>query len=455
LAAGAIISDHNADREGAAMNQLETGEVPGAAQAVSDFQGELAEVLQQRAAISAVLRAIASSPHDLQPIFDTILDNARRLSRADTGVFRLVEEAGFRLVAKVLSPGVPENVLPPTLVERGTFHGNFYDRLIASKSPLHVPDVALELHWAGEARAVIQRGGLRTLLFVPMLRKQELIGSFALGRLRVQHFTEREIELVTDFAAQATIALEIVRHERQQDQLQTELAHANRVATMGQLSASTAHEVKQPIASMIINAQAALRFLEIQPPSLEQARRMLAEIVEDGIRAGDIVDGIRALFKKTPSRKEHLDINAAIRGVIELIHGEVVKSGALVQTDLAQGLPLIECDRVQFQQVILNLILNAIEAMSGVDEGTRELLISTREAEPNGVLVGVRDSGPGLPPPILARVFDAFYTTKSSGLGMGLSICRSIVDAHGGRLWATAHTPRGAFFQFTIPASPA
>jgi hypothetical protein len=135
LAAGAIISDHNADREGAAMNQLETGEVPGAAQAVSDFQGELAEVLQQRAAISAVLRAIASSPHDLQPIFDTILDNARRLSRADTGVFRLVEEAGFRLVAKVLSPGVPENVLPPTLVERGTFHGNFYDRLIASTSP--------------------------------------------------------------------------------------------------------------------------------------------------------------------------------------------------------------------------------------------------------------------------------------------------------------------------------
>src|ERR1700753_1980963 len=173
------------------MNQLETGETPKAAQAVSDFQDELAEVLRERAATAAVLRAIASSPHDLQPIFDTILDSARRLSRADTGVFRLVAEAGFRLVAKVLSPGVPEDVLPPPLVERGPFHGNFYDRLIASKSPLHVPDVALELHWAGEALAVIQRGGLRTLLFVPMLRKQELIGSFALGRLRVEQFTGR------------------------------------------------------------------------------------------------------------------------------------------------------------------------------------------------------------------------------------------------------------------------
>ena len=437
------------------MNQLEAGEVPKSAQAVSDFQDELAEVLRQRAAISAVLRAIASSPHDLQPVFDTILDSARRLSRADTGVFRLVEEAGFRLVARTLSPGVSEDVIPPTLVKRGTFHGDFYDRLTASKLPLHVPDVALELHHAGEARGVIQRGGLRTLLFVPMLRKHELIGSFALGRLRVERFTEREIELVTDFAAQATIALEIVRRERQQGQLQAELAHANRVATMGQLSASTAHEVKQPIASTVVNAQAALRFLELQPPRLEQARRVLGQIVEDSMRAGDIVDRIRALFKKAPSRKEPLDINAAIHGVIELTRGEVLKNGVLVQTDLAQGLPLIECDRVQFQQVILNLILNAIEALRGVDEGTRELLISTREAEPDGVLIGVRDSGPGLTPAILERVFDAFYTTKSSGLGMGLSICRSIVDAHGGRLWASGHATQGAFFQFTIPARPA
>jgi C4-dicarboxylate-specific signal transduction histidine kinase len=438
------------------MNQLETGETPKAAQAVSDFQDELAEVLRERAAISAVLRAIAGSPHDLQPIFDTILDSARRLCRADTGVFRLVEEAGFRLVARALGPGVPEDVLPPKLVEPGSFQGDFYNRLMASKSPLHIPDVALELDRAGEAiREFIQRRGLRTLLFVPMLRKHELIGAFALGRLRVERFTEREIELVTDFTAQATIALEIIRRERQQGQLQTELAHANRVATMGQLSASIIHEVKQPIASTVINAQAALRFLEHRPPHLEQAQRVLAQLVQDGMRASDIVDGIRALSKKAPSRKERLDINAAIRGVIELTRGEAVANGVSVQIDLAQGLPLVEGDRVQFQQVILNLILNAIEAMSGADEGARELLVSTGKAEPNGVHVGVRDSGPGLAPAALERVFDAFYTTKSSGLGMGLTICRSIIESHGGRLWAAGHTPRGAFFQFTIPARPA
>jgi PAS domain S-box-containing protein len=237
--------------------------------------------------------------------------------------------------------------------------------------------------------------------------------------------------------------------------MQMELAHANRVATMGQLSASTAHEVKQPIAATVANAQAALRWLGRQPPHLEEARQSLALIVQDGKRAGDIVDGIRALIKKAPSRKECVDINAAIRDVIELTRGEAVKNGVSVQTDLAGGgLPLIEGDRVQLQQVILNLIMNAVEAMSSVSGGARELLLSTRKAEPNGVLVGVRDSGPGLAPAVLERVFDAFYTTKSGGLGMGLSICRSIIEAHGGRLWASANVPNGATFEFTLPAHP-
>jgi C4-dicarboxylate-specific signal transduction histidine kinase len=436
------------------MNQLGTGEVPEA-QPVSDLQKELAEVLQQRAAISAVLRAIASSPHDLRPVFDTILDSVRRLSRADTGVFRLVEEAGFRLVAYTARPGVPDEALPPKLVERGSFRGSFYDRLIASKSPLHVPDVALEPHLAGEALAVIQAGrGLRTLLFVPMLRKDELIGSLALARQRVEHFTEKEIELATDFTAQATIVLEIVRRERQQGELQTELAHANRVATLGQLSASIAHEIKQPIGAMSANAQAALRFLNHQPPELEQARQALADIVKDNRRAGDVIGRISDLIKKAPPRKDRLEINGAIGEVIELTRAEAVKNGVSVQTNLAQGLPLIDVDRVEFQQVILNLIMNAIEAMSGVDEGTRELLVSAGETEPKGVLVGVRDSGPGLTPSVLERIFDPFYTTKSSGLGMGLSICRSIVEAYDGRFWVTGHTPRGACFQFTIPARP-
>ncbi|WP_354142489.1 ATP-binding protein [Bradyrhizobium sp. NP1] len=436
------------------MNQLETGEMPAAAHAASDLQDELAEVLRQRAAISAVLRAIASSPHDLQPIFDTILDSARRLSRADTGVFRLVEEAGFRLVARALSPAVSEKVLPPTLVKPGTFHGNFYDRLLASKSPLHVHDVALELHYAGEARAVIERGGLRTLLFVPMLRKHELIGSLTLGRLRVEPFTEKEIELVTDFAAQATIALEIVRRERQQGQLQAELAHANRVATLGQLAASITHEVKQPIAVAVTGAQAAQRWLNMQPANLAEVSDALLRIATEGKRAGDIIDRIRNLIKKAPSRKEAVDINEAIGEVLGLTRGEAVKNGVSVQTDLAWDLPLVEGDRVQLQQVMLNLIVNGIQAMSGVAEGPRDLLISTEAAE-HGVRVGVLDTGPGLHPENLPRLFEPFYTTKPDGIGMGLSICRSIIEAHGGQLWATGHTPQGALFQFTIPARPA
>jgi len=233
--------------------------------------------------------------------------------------------------------------------------------------------------------------------------------------------------------------------------VQMQLAHANRVATMGQLSASITHEVKQPIAAAVANAQAGLGFLARRPPELEEVRETLEAIVETGHRAGEIVDRIRGLIKKAPPRKECLDINAGIREVIELTRGETVKNGISMQADLADGLPLIEGDGVQLQQVILNLIVNAVEAMSGASDGTRELLVSSRKADPGRVLVGVRDSGPGLVPDTLDHVFDAFYTTKPGGLGMGLSICRSIIEAHGGRLWAGANVPHGAVFQFTLP----
>jgi PAS domain S-box-containing protein len=242
------------------------------------------------------------------------------------------------------------------------------------------------------------------------------------------------------------------RAEESLRKMQMELAHVNRVATIGQLTASIAHEVRQPIGAAVTNAQAALHWLGRQPLDLEEVRRALGRIVETGHRASDVVDRIRALIKKAPPRRDCLDINEAVRDVIELTRGEAVKNGVLVWTDLADGLPLIEGDRVQLQQVILNLTINAVEAMSGADNGTRELLISTRKVEPGGVLVVVRDSGPGLAPAALKHLFDAFYTTKPGGLGLGLSICRSIIEGHGGRLWATANVPRGAAFEFTVPA---
>ena len=201
--------------------------------------------------------------------------------------------------------------------------------------------------------------------------------------------------------------------------VQMELAHANRVATMGQLTSSIAHEVSQPIAATIISAQAALHWLDAEPPALEEVRQALDRIVKNGSRAGEVIDKIRALIKKAPPRKDRLDINEAIREVIELTRGEAVKNNVSVQTDLADGLPLIEGDRVQLQQVILNLIINAVQAMSGVSEGPRELLISTGRAEPNGVLVAVQDSGPGIAPEVLDRLFEPFYTTKARRVGAG------------------------------------
>jgi C4-dicarboxylate-specific signal transduction histidine kinase len=178
----------------------------------------------------------------------------------------------------------------------------------------------------------------------------------------------------------------------------------------------------------------------------------LSLIVKEGTRAGEVVGRIRALIKKAPARKDAVAINDAILEVIALTRTEAANNSVSVRTQLAEGLPRVQGDRVQLQQVILNLIVNAVEAMSGASDGTRELLVSSRKADPGGVLVGVRDSGPGLAPETLEHVFDAFYTTKPGGLGMGLSICRSIIQAHRGRLWASANLPRGASFQLALPA---
>jgi len=233
-------------------------------------------------------------------------------------------------------------------------------------------------------------------------------------------------------------------------QVQAELAHVTRVTTLGELAASIAHEVNQPIAAVVTNAEAALRFLGRHPPDLEEVREGLHSIIKDANRAGDVIGRIRELMKKAPPRKDRMDINEAIHEVIELTRGQAVKSGASVQTALGEGLPLIEGDRVQLQQVALNVIINAVQAMSDA-EGPRELTITTAQAEPNGVLVAVKDTGPGLAPASLEQLFAPFYTTKPGGLGMGLSISRSIVEAHGGRLWVTANPPRGVVFQFTLP----
>jgi PAS domain S-box-containing protein len=240
-------------------------------------------------------------------------------------------------------------------------------------------------------------------------------------------------------------------HERLR-QLESDLAHMNRLSMMGELAASLAHEITQPIAAARNNARAALNFLHKQPSDLGEVMEALGCVVGDADRAAVIVDRIRDHIKKAPPRKHRFDLNEAINEVIVLARTAIANNGVSVQTRLTEGLAPVEGDRVQLQQVFLNLILNAAEAMSAVDEGARELLISTEQSRTNGVLVAVRDSGPGIDPEHIKGVFEAFYTTKSRGMGMGLSICRSIIDAHGGRLWAEANEPRGAVFQFTLPS---
>jgi PAS domain S-box-containing protein len=240
------------------------------------------------------------------------------------------------------------------------------------------------------------------------------------------------------------------RAEETLHELESNLAHMNRVSMMGELSASLAHEVKQPIATARNNARAAQNFLAMQPPNLNEVREAVGCVVGDVDRAGDIIDRIAEQIRKAPLRKDQFDLNAAISEVVGLARNLIVRNGVSVTSRFAERRAPVQADRVQLQQVVLNLILNAVEAMSSVEPGTRELLIST-EQDFTGVLVAVRDSGPGIDPEHLERVFEPFYTTKTSGVGMGLSICRTIIEAHGGRLWAGANELRGAVFQFTLP----
>jgi PAS domain S-box-containing protein len=241
----------------------------------------------------------------------------------------------------------------------------------------------------------------------------------------------------------------------QLEQMQSDFAHMNRVSTMGELAAELSHEITQPISSARNNARAAQNFLDKQPPDLGEVREALSCVVDDTDRAGDIINRIRDHIKKAPPRKAQFDLNQAINEIIVLGRSAVIKNGVWVQTRLSEGLFPIHGDRVQLQQVVLNLLLNAVEAMGSVEAAPRDLLISTEQDQDHrGVLVAVRDSGPGIDPSHFERVFDAYYTTKSSGMGMGLSICRSIINAHGGRLWAEANEPRGTIFQFTLPTVP-
>ena len=241
------------------------------------------------------------------------------------------------------------------------------------------------------------------------------------------------------------------RAEESLRRAQADLARVNRVTTMGELTAALAHEVNQPIAAAVTSANSCIRWLAADVPNLDKARAAAARIVKDGTRAAEIISRIRLLFQKGTQQLELVDANEVIEEMIVLLRGEVTRYSISIRTELAADLPPVMGDRVQLQQVMMNLTINSIDAMKAVD-GTRELTIKSQRAEKSQLLVSVSDTGVGLPPGQADQIFNAFFTTKAHGTGMGLRICRSIVESHGGRLWAAENSPRGASFYLTLPA---
>ena len=252
----------------------------------------------------------------------------------------------------------------------------------------------------------------------------------------------------------AAVTVDLTERKRAEEALrdaQSELARMTRLTTLGELAASLGHELNQPLAAIVTSAGAGLRWLSRQTPDLDEVQAALSRIVQDGTRAGDVIRGLQALARKSGPQLARLDIDDAIQEVLALTRGELQRHGVVLQTDLSAGDRPVLGDRIQLQQVLLNLIMNAVQVMAAETEQTRELTVSSTPAEPDGVLVAVEDTGPGLDPAIAQRIFEPFFTTKSDGLGMGLSICRSIVEAHGGHLWVSPRAPHGTAFHFTVP----
>ncbi|MBV8278957.1 MAG: GAF domain-containing protein [Verrucomicrobia bacterium] len=319
----------------------------------------------------------------------------------------------------------------------------------------------------------------RSVLCLPLIKQRRLIGTLYLeNNLAPNVFAPNRLAALELIASQAAISLEqamlygeltraneeltaeIAERRRAEEALsqketslreaQTELAHVSRLTTMGEMAASIAHELNQPLAGMVTNANASLRWLTGESPDLAEAREAIARIVRDGTRAGDVIARLRALFKKADPAKDPVDINQAIEEVVTLAKSEIKRNKVSLRVQLATNLAPTIGDRVQLQQVTLNLVLNAIESMSTVDDRERNLVIATQQDEHNEIRVVVRDSGIGFDPLDSERMFNAFHTTKTGGLGLGLAISRSIVNWHGGRLWATSNDGPGATFQFTL-----
>jgi signal transduction histidine kinase len=316
--------------------------------------------------------------------------------------------------------------------------------------PVIVSDIATDPLWA-DFRDLALGHGLRACWSTPILSSEgRVLGTFAIYYREPRTPTPYEHNVIEQITHLASIAVEREQAEAALRQAQADLTHVSRVTTMGELTVSLAHEVNQPITAALTNANTCMLWLDGDSPNIEEARAAAMRIVQDGTRASEIIRRIRLLFKKGTPEREPVDLNELIRGMIVLLRSEAVRYGISVRTDLAADLPQVMGDRVQLQQVMMNLMVNSMDAMKEVD-GTRDLAITSQRADTERVLVSVSDTGIGLPTQQADQIFKAFFTTKAHGTGMGLSISRSIVESHGGRLWAADNVSQGASFHLTLP----
>jgi PAS domain S-box-containing protein len=320
---------------------------------------------------------------------------------------------------------------------------------------MHPRDFDAGLDAESVAQLAKRVGAGETVTFETLHRRKD--GSVFPVEVRVRKFQQGErrlhLSIVRDISARKLAEETLRAKDSALETARTELARVSRLTTLGELTTSIAHEVSQPLGAMVASAGACARWLAADPPAMAEARAALDNIVADGKRAREVISRVRALTKGQAPRKDRLDINHKIAEVLALMDHELRSHDIRLRTDLGRTLPGVAGDRVQLQQVLLNLIMNAIEAMSAVHDRPRELTIVSRQDGSNAVLVEVRDSGNGLDPQRADQVFEAFYTTKAEGIGIGLSISRSIIEAHGGRLWASANAPHGAVFRFSLPVA--
>jgi PAS domain S-box-containing protein len=444
IPAGGLTHPDDRDTILEATTELLAGNIP-------DFQMESRYLRKGGACIWARVRVSAVCGADGAPRFVlTISEDITERKRADEETRKLA----------ALVENSTDFIGISSVEGEATFVNATGRRLVGLVADASIPAIPILRFIAEHDRGRFENEALPTVWRTGRWEGESIFRNFQNGESipMWQHIFFITEEATGKRLAMATVSRDITERKRSEQNLQqaqAELAHIARVSTMGELAASIAHEVNQPLAAVVTNANASLRWLGAAEPNVDEARAAINRIVREGNRAADVIGRIRSLLKKAPPHVAAFDINELVNEVLMLTNHEIRRHGVSLRTELAPALPPVRGDSVQLRQVILNLVMNAIEATSAAPGGPRELTVLSQKQPPDAVAVAVRDSGVGIESANIDQIFKPFFTTKSSGMGMGLAIARTAIESHGGRLWATPNSGRGATFQFSVPATNA